>query len=79
KASSMASISVMGGGFLVSRLNETNYLSWNVKMEMFLWREELWTIVADPLAVLDEGDQRNNEKAVASIILALEDSQLWRM
>ncbi|KAG8147581.1 hypothetical protein E2320_000220, partial [Naja naja] len=72
----MASISAMGGGLLVSRLNETNYLSWNVKMEMYLRREELWTIVTNPLAVLDDGDQRKNEKALASIILALEDSQL---
>ncbi|KAG8147954.1 hypothetical protein E2320_001412 [Naja naja] len=72
----MASVGVMGGDFLVSQLNETNYLSWNVKMEMYLQWEELWTIVTNPPAVLDDGDQRKNEKALASIILALEDSQL---
>ncbi|KAG8139411.1 hypothetical protein E2320_002176 [Naja naja] len=72
----MASVGIMGGGFLVSQLNETNYLSWNVKMEMYLQREELWTIVTNPLAVLDDGDQRKNKKALGSIILALEDSQL---
>ncbi|KAG8139167.1 hypothetical protein E2320_001935 [Naja naja] len=81
----MVSVSVMGGGFLVSWLNETNYLSWNVKMEMYLQREELWTIVLIHREVLDGGDQRKNEKALASIILALEDSQmihvrgLWSM
>ncbi|KAG8132754.1 hypothetical protein E2320_010581 [Naja naja] len=33
-------------------------------------------IVTNPPEVLDDGDQRKNEKALASIILALEDSQL---
>ncbi|KAG8132953.1 hypothetical protein E2320_010773 [Naja naja] len=61
----MASVSVMG--FAVSRLNLTNYHSWSVKMEMYLRREELWTIVINPPAVLDNGDWRRNEKALANI------------
>ncbi|KAG8124613.1 hypothetical protein E2320_019843 [Naja naja] len=62
----MASISVMGRGFMVFQLNETNYLSWSVKMEIYLQKEEF----------PDDGDQRRNEKALANIILHLENSQL---
>ncbi|KAG8127609.1 hypothetical protein E2320_014510 [Naja naja] len=72
----MDSASVMGGGFVASWLNKTNYLSWCVKMQMYLQREELWMIVTDPPAVLDDGNWRQNAKTLASIILALEDSQL---
>ncbi|KAG8132987.1 hypothetical protein E2320_010802, partial [Naja naja] len=73
------SINVMGGSFTVSQLNETNYLSRSVKMEMYLRREELWMVVINPPAVLDDGDWRRYDKALASIILALEDSQLIQM
>ncbi|KAG8139434.1 hypothetical protein E2320_002206 [Naja naja] len=36
-------------------------------------------ILINPLAVLDDGDQKKNENALASIILALEDSHLIHM
>ncbi|KAG8139642.1 hypothetical protein E2320_002412 [Naja naja] len=57
-------------------LNEerNKLISWDVKMEMYLRKEELWTIVTNPPAVLDDGDRGRNEKALASIILVVEDS-----
>ncbi|XP_062991197.1 proton channel OTOP1 [Elgaria multicarinata webbii] len=64
------------GGLSLSRLNEHNYLAWSVKMEQYLRREDLWTVVSNPPAQPDEGEQRSIEKALASIILCLEDNQL---
>lgn len=46
------------------------------KMEIFLQREDLWTVVSNPLIDLNEELQKQNEKTLASIILCLEDSQV---
>ena len=51
------------GGFPVTRLNENNYQTWSVKVEMFLRREELWEIVEDPPNELDKEEVRKNEKS----------------
>ena len=75
KSSSMQAFGSMGG-FPVTRLNENNYQTWSVKAEMFPRKEELWQIVNNPPAALDEEEQRKNEKALSTIILCLEDSQL---
>ena len=57
-------------------LNGHNYMSWAFKMEMYLRRESVWQIVCNPPAQLDEEDKAKDERALSTIILCLDDSQL---
>lgn len=70
------SVTGMGGRFPLAPSNETNYLSRSLNLEMFLRSEDLWTVVSNPPADLNEEQQRQNVKAHANIILCLDDSQV---
>lgn len=50
----MLSVIEMGGVFPLAGLNERNYLSWSLKME----RKDLWTVVSNPPADLNEEQQK---------------------
>ena len=76
----MQSVGAEGMGvFLLTKLNEQNYLTWSVKAEMLLRREDLWKIVSNPPAVLNKEQTKQNEKVLTTIIMCLEDSQLIHM
>ena len=64
------------GGFPLTRLNDSNYQTWSVKAKMLLRREDLWQIVNDPPAQFDEQQERENERALSTLVLCLEDNQL---
>lgn len=72
----------MAEKLLFARLNNLNYLTWKTRMEMLLKREELWSIVSnDPPAAGATTAQidawkRADEKALATIVLFVEDGQL---
>lgn len=59
------------------RLNNENWQSWSFRMRMLLIREGLWRVVSveQPEDVDDDDWQRDDERAVATIGLCLEDSQ----
>lgn len=67
----------MGDKFLFARLNNQNFAVWKMRMEMYLKREELWSVIKDdkPDPVTDDWT-KSDEKALAMIVLAIEDSQL---
>lgn len=65
--------------FSIAKLNGSNWQTWKVRVEMLLAREDLWSIVEDPLPDEDERDddwKKSDKRAKATIILLIEDSQL---
>uniref|UniRef100_A0A2D4ERJ5 DUF4219 domain-containing protein n=1 Tax=Micrurus corallinus TaxID=54390 RepID=A0A2D4ERJ5_MICCO len=73
---------------LITRLDETNYVSWSMKCSLLLHKDRLWTVVNNPPDVtawgpLNDEDKkkitdfnRDNEKALCIIGLTLSDHQL---
>jgi len=66
-------------------LNETNYLTWNVRMRALLIRSNLWSIVSGTEAVPDPKTATSTEveaytlrqlKAAAEITLYVDDTQI---
>lgn len=58
-------------------LNNGNYSTWKVRMEMLLTRDDYWFAVEDPKPEPVTSDWRKaNQKALATIVLFLEDSQM---
>ncbi|KAJ7319972.1 hypothetical protein JRQ81_019483 [Phrynocephalus forsythii] len=57
-------------------LNGQNFLVWEVKVWNFLIQQDLWDIVNNPPARFDSNDVEKNQRALSTIILCLEDSQL---
>lgn len=62
---------------LFPRLNNQNYSTWQLRMEMMLKRDELWFVVSDerPTPVTSAWTTAD-QKALANIVLFCEDSQL---
>lgn len=75
-------------GVLLEKLTATNYSIWSVRMQHFLKREGLWKVVEttpqppewdeddDEKLALAEAQLEKDEKALATIILGVDDSQL---
>ncbi|CAI5785050.1 Hypothetical predicted protein [Podarcis lilfordi] len=75
-------------GMLLEKLTATNYSTWSVRMQHFLKREGLWKVVETPpqppeededddeKLALAEAQLEKDEKALATIILGVDDSQL---
>ncbi|CAI5796151.1 Hypothetical predicted protein, partial [Podarcis lilfordi] len=61
-------------GMLLEKLTATNYSIWSVCMQHFLKREGLWKVVEDPPQPPEEDEK--DEKALGTIILGVDDSQL---
>ncbi|KAJ7319983.1 hypothetical protein JRQ81_019494, partial [Phrynocephalus forsythii] len=68
--------STASGVLPVPRLGESNFLAWTFKMQMYLKCESLWKCVENPRAVDDDKFHELNKKALATIVLSLQDSQL---
>ncbi|XP_058446013.1 uncharacterized protein LOC131427106 [Malaya genurostris] len=65
--------------FAIPKLSGTNWQTWKVRLEMLLYRENLWSVVSDDLPEEEERDEQwlsDDRKAKATIVLLLEDSQL---
>lgn len=75
----------MADKLLFSRLNKQNYLTWKIRMGMFLKSEELWNVVSkDPLAAMaaaaqKEAWQKSDEKALSKILNFVDDGQLHQV
>ena len=69
-----SSMMQQASGIMCTKLNDTNYMSWSFKMEIYLRRESLWQYVENPPD--DNEGCANNGKARATITLCLEDSQV---
>ena len=64
------------GKFSLVKLNNTNYATWKFQMEMFLVREDLWHVVAQPKPEPETSVwQKADRKARATIGLCLEQTQ----
>ncbi|CAI5799370.1 Hypothetical predicted protein [Podarcis lilfordi] len=75
-------------GVLLDKLTAINYSIWSVRMQHFLKHEGLWKVVEDPpqppeededddeKLALAEAQLEKDEKALAMIILGVDDSQL---
>lgn len=66
---------------LVDRLNGTKYQTWNVRMQMYLQREELWILVngitARPTTATEQPEwDTKNGKAKGTILLFITDHQI---
>jgi len=70
---------------VMAHLNETNYLTWNVRMRALLIRSNLWSIVSGMEAVPDPKTAASMEveaytlhqlKAAAKIALYVDDTQI---
>lgn len=72
----MASPSVLS---LVERLTDSNYLVWSFKVEHLLKREDLWTFVETTPQNLSPARKEADDRALATIVLFLSDSQLVYM
>ena len=60
-----------------TKLTTNNYFSWSIKMEMLLRSQGLWQIVNPlPPDVFSAEDRSRDQRAVATIILSMEDSLL---
>lgn len=72
----------MAEKLLFPRLNNLNYNTWKTRMEMLLKREEMWSTVsgnppaAGATAAQKEAWNKADEKALATIVLFVEDGQL---
>lgn len=63
--------------FRLPKLNEKNYLAWELKLRMYLIQQGLWSIIQDPPSPLSEAEDIHDiQSALAAIILCLEDRQL---
>lgn len=64
--------------FSVCRLNDTNEETWRFKREVFLKKEPLWSFVLDayPSEDLEGEDTERGQKALACIVLSLEEDHL---
>lgn len=60
----------------IEKLNDGNYGYWSQKMRFFLIREGLWSVVNNAAIAEAEDQAENAEKALASICLHIDDSQL---
>lgn len=61
--------------FSVPRLNGTNWSTWKVKARMLLSRDDLWSVVEEPIPRVKTNDwKRDDRKAKATLVLLLEDS-----
>lgn len=67
----------MAEKFILPRLNNENYQTWKMRVEMMLKRDEVWYAVSDakPTPVTAAWSAAN-VKALATIVLLLDDSQL---
>lgn len=63
-------------GFPIVKLHETNYLTWATHVEMFLRKEGLWTVVENPPPQPDAAERRLVERALATIVLCVGESQI---
>ena len=59
----------------VAKFNGDNYALWAFKMEMYLKGKQLWSMVAEDVAI-DDNKKNQFQKAHSVIVLHLEDSQL---
>lgn len=67
----------MSEKYLFSRLSNQNYPVWKQRMEMLLKREDLWSVVSEPKPEpATDGWLKRDQKALATIVLYVEDSQL---
>lgn len=58
-------------------LNNGNYSTWKVRMEMLLTRDDYWFEVEDPKPEpATSAWKKANQKALATIVLFIEDSQM---
>lgn len=57
------------------RLNNDNWQSWSFRMRMLLIREELWRVIDEEEPEDDEDWSRDDQRAMATIGLCLEESQ----
>ncbi len=61
----------------MEKLNNENYDIWSTKMEMMLIKEDLWNVVEDDLPTTEsEASKKKNGKALASIILSIDNGQI---
>ncbi|KAJ7319984.1 hypothetical protein JRQ81_019495 [Phrynocephalus forsythii] len=58
------------------RLTSETYLSWAIKMEMYLKSQGLWPIVNEPPQVFSEEDLCRDQRALAIIIPSMDNSLL---
>ncbi|CAI5773035.1 Hypothetical predicted protein, partial [Podarcis lilfordi] len=58
------------------RLNDSNYLLWSERMQAVLQRDRLWQVVSKFPTKPDDEDLDKDQRARATIVLGLEDSQL---
>lgn len=67
----------MAEKFVLPRLNNENYQTWKMRVEMMLKRDELWTVISEakPIPVTPAW-KTANMKALATIVLLLDDNQL---
>lgn len=63
--------------FNIPLLNGGNYVFWKTKVRAILTRDDLWDVVNEPKPTQpDEAWKKRNNKAMATITLSIEDSQL---
>lgn len=73
----------------IEKLNNSNYFTWKLKMKLFLIKEDLWDVIKDERPTLLNDSRasvreqnrwiKRDQKALAFIGLALDDSQLVYM
>lgn len=63
--------------FAIPQLTATNSLSWALKAEAFLRREGLWDTTSEPPLDMSLQEEALNECARSTIILLIEDDQLF--
>lgn len=59
---------------LFEKLNNSNYSIWSLRMKSQLVKEGLWKSVQK--RTLEKGDEENDQKALASIMLMIDDEQI---
>lgn len=69
--------------FSLEKLNNVNYFTWKLKMKLFLIKEDLWDVITGERPTSEYSTQnfvqrwtKRDQRALAFIGLALEDSQL---
>lgn len=58
-------------------LNNNNYSTWKVRMQMLLIRDDYWFVIEEPTPDLVPNSwKRENQKALETIVLFLSDNQM---